>query len=137
MRQLLLFVLAIAIIAGSACQRPEKKPDRVFHNNYGTQEILIISSDARKTEGWIEVQEKVIEGTYGETDTLYLVFRKDALAGFITSDGRTFRCAYELLPYESEFQSDRIKKEHYVGTWKSIETSVQQILGLNYPVKVK
>ena len=128
--------LIYLLVMGGGCSRPEKKAEKIFFNTYETKKTLIITSDFKETEGWIEVQEKTVERTYGQIDRLYLVYKKDNLVGFVTADGKAYQCTYDILPYEREGQSSKIPVQKYIGTWKTLELNVQHILNLRYPVRI-
>jgi hypothetical protein len=136
MKKGLLFCAVLLGCLAVSCELPEPRAETIYQNTYETVRTLIITSDMRETEGWIEVQEKDVERTYGRKDTLYLVYRKNRMAGFVTADGRAFRCTYDLLPYDPPQGSDRVPVEKYLGTWKTLEMNVQRILGPSYPVSI-
>ena len=132
-------ILLAAVITACvliSCERPEKKTVINYINDYRTVKTLIISSDRNPNEGYIKVQEKYVERAYGKTDVLYLVYRKNDLVGFVTTDRKAYRFTNELLQHETEGQGYIVPAERYVGSWKTLALNVQHILQLRYPVTV-
>jgi len=134
-KRLFFLFLAPVLVLICSCSRPEKKVGLIYHNTYKTIKTLIITSEKRKTEGWIHVQEKDVERSYGRKDRLYLVYSKNKLVGFVTADRRTFKCKFPDPPYDVD-RVDKTPINEYSGTWRTLEIAVQDILGLHYPVTV-
>jgi hypothetical protein len=128
------FLLALCIVI--SCERPEKKPTKLFHNTYATKDRLLIKSELKQIEGYIDVQKKSIERTYGKLDTLYLVFRRKRIVGFVKAEGKAYQCGHETRPYEIPGRSDHTPVNRYLGTWRTLEINVQHILELPYPVTI-
>jgi len=129
-----IFIVSLGLCV--SCSRPVKKPERVFYDNYEKKDTLIITSSMRETEGYIHVLKKPIERTYGLHDTLYLVYKRGELVGFVTADRRAYRYSWRNRPYDIEGQPDIYRHKQHIGAWRTLELNVQKILELPYPVKV-
>ncbi len=119
-----------------SCERPEKRPDELYKNTSATKNRLLIKSELKEIEGYIDVQRKPVERTYGDTDTLYLIFVKKRMVGFVTADGKAFQCGLETRPYEIPGRSDHSPVNRYLGTFRTLEINVRHILELPYPVTI-
>ena len=137
MRSMALVLIGSILLAGSGCSRPEKRVTSAYRNDYKAQQILLVSSEHDKDEGWIEVREKLVEPDNDKTDSISFVFRHDKLIGYILADGRTFVCMDRELPYEIEGKSNKLPVANYIGTFRTIELNVQKLLNLQYPVTIR
>ena len=130
------FAVIACVCICISCSRPVKKTERVFRDNYEIKRTLIITSKVRETEGYIHVLKKPIERTFGDLDTLYMVYKKDQLVGFVTADKRAYRYSGSYGPYEDAGESNKYRHQQHIGTWRTLELNVQKILELPYPVKI-